>query len=83
MAEMSDAFGEQYKRADALKELQTLTQAGEHVSINDYLIRMQRLNWVVKYGEDALKDQIRRGLKSGIKRAIAAQAVGKDEPFVK
>ena len=44
MAEMSDAFGEQYKRADALKELQTLTQTGEHISINNYLNRMQRLN---------------------------------------
>ena len=83
MTEMSDAFGEHYKQADAWKELQSLTQTGDHTSINDYLNRMQRLNWIVKYGDDALKDQINRGLRSEIKRAIAAQAVSKDEPFGK
>ena len=42
---------------------------------------MQRLNWVVKYTEDALKDQIKRGLRFAIKKAVAAQAIDRDEVF--
>ena len=35
----------------------------------------------MKYADDALKDLINKGLKSGIKRAIAAQAVSQGESF--
>ena len=40
VAEMLSAFGEHYKRADALREMQTLSQTGDYVLINDYLNKM-------------------------------------------